>query len=234
MKPACCIFALVLFLISGSLFAKDFSRNPSTSFFIGLDLGVGFDPVLETRSPPSIQPIYNAESFDVEAYSLASFVFGIYGGYRFNEFIGIEGGWHDQQHDAHPEWGGIAYYQIGHLALRLAWPTASRQTPVLKIGPAIGGFAYGASSIGYEEDNRALVVGGLTGLVLEHEFILGLVGMLEVNYIPLCRFGMDDELHLIEYRDDETTTREIKDFTDNRFVQVIWVKLGIQFEWTFR
>lgn len=210
--------------------AQRFSSNPEKSFFIGFDLGVAFDPDDATRSPLDLW------DRNVEAYSLGAFLFGISGGFRFNEVFGIEGGWHDQQHDAHPEWGGQAYFQVAHIAGRFAWPLPTRQTPVFRIGPAIGQFAYGEASPGSIEDNRTLVFGGMTGIVLEHEFVLGIVGLFEVTYLPLYRFGMGDPLYLQEYYytdGGDIYVLDLKDFSKGQLVHLVWISIGVQFEWTF-
>ena len=222
---------IIVLLVDGSSRAQEFLANPQRSFFIGFDLGMAFDTNVKARSPSD----YWDRS--KEAYSLGAFLFGVSGGFRFNEVFGVEVGWHDQQHDAHPEWGGLSYYQLAHIAGRFAWPLPSRQTPVLRIGPALGQFAYGAASIDGEEDNRTFVLGGMAGLTVEHEFVLGIVGMIQAAYFPLYRFAMDEELFLVEEQymgEQDGTILDSKDFSEGELVHLVWISLGIQFEWTFR
>ncbi|MCP4605207.1 MAG: hypothetical protein GY847_32605 [Proteobacteria bacterium] len=243
MKRISAVFMLSVFLMGRPGQADEFSENPEKSFFIGFDLGAGLNPDRETRSPPDLW----GEDDPAEAYSLGAFLFGVFGGYRFNEIIGIEAGWHELRHRAHEEWGSVSYFQMSHFALRLAWPLPSRQTPVLRMGPALGAFSYGSASYGGYEDNSTFVLGGFIGLTLEHEFTLGIVGVLELAYLPLYRFGMDGVLELREIsydynneiedlNDNETDPYllDIKDFENGRFVHLIWISAGFQFEWTFR
>ena len=210
---------------------RDFSENPNRSLFVTIDLGAGLDLMEEGRSPP------NLEQETPEAYSLGAFLIGVDAGYRFNEVIALEAGWHDEQHKTHPEWGGRAHYMLGHVAFRLAWPTKLRQTPVFFIGPAIGQFSYGSATLGEVADNSTLVVGGMAALALEHELTLGMVATLRVSYIPAARFGMDGVLVLeeVDYSSTDYQTQVLgeKDFTKHQFVQILWITLGIQFEWTF-
>jgi hypothetical protein len=210
--------------------AEGFSSKPDRSLLVNVSLGAGFDLDKDGRSPPNIvddRP---------EAYSLGAFAIGVSVGYRFNEIVGLEAGWHETQHRAHREWGGTARYSLGHVAFRLAWPLETRQTPVLKIGPVVGRFAYGSASLGGYEDNDTLTAGGIISAVLEHELVLGIVATLTASYLPLARFGMGGELYLEEfsYESGESTILGSKDFTDDRMVHVIWLTAGIQFEWTFR
>lgn len=232
------VFVWVLLAASPAI-AGGFGTNPERSFFIGFDLGAGLHPGEDARSPKDYWNLNTDATRRVEAVSLSGFLFGIYGGYRFNEVIALETGWHEQQHDAHPEWGGAAYFRLFHLAARIAWPTAGRQTPLVRIGPAIGGFTYGSLSSDFDDVNSTPVLGGLLGLSLEHEFTLGVVGVFEVAYIPSYRFGMDKILVLEEYipQNDGGYTTEIldeKDFSDGQFVNILWISAGFQFEWTFR
>jgi hypothetical protein len=225
------LLSLVWICLVGNGQARDFSENPNRSLFVTIDLGAGLDLMREGRSPPNW---YNET---VEAYTQAAFLIGVDAGYRFNELIAIEAGWHDEQHKTHPEWGGRAHYMLGHVALRLAWPTKVRQTPVFFIGPAIGQFSYGSASYGEVADNSTLVVGGMTALALEHELTLGMVATLKISYIPAARFGMDGVLVLeeVDYSSPDYQTQLIgeKDFTKRQFVQILWITLGIQFEWSF-
>ena len=212
--------------------AEEIPGGSESSFFIGIDLGTGLDLDEDARSPRDMT------GERPEAYSVESFLFGIHGGFRFNEVIGVEGGWHEQKHSAQAEWGG-AFYQIGHLALRLAWPLKTRQTPVLVLGPAIGAFTYGSVWPGGVEDNSTLTLGGFTGLVLEHELVLGVVAVLRASYLPIFRFGEDGvyELWVDDnegWQIDDGEVLDSKDFTDGRVVHLLWISLGIQFEWTFR
>ncbi len=210
-------------------FGRETSPNPERSVFVNVDLGSALDLSREVRSPP------NLFGDRVEAYSVASFLIGINVGYRFNEIFGIEGGWHNQQHNAHPEWGGRAHYILGHASLRLAWPLQTRQTPVLAIGPVLGQFSYGSSSYGETADNNTLVVGGEAALILEHELTLGMVMTLKLSYLPLARLGMDGILVLEEtdYTGDAPRVIGEKDFSETRLVHILWFTLGLQFEWTF-
>lgn len=215
-------------------YARNYSTNPERSLLIGFELGAGLDLDVTSRSPYD-----TLHQRPVEAYSLGGFLFGVYCGFRFNEIIGLELGWQEQQHDAHDNWGDTAGYQLTHLALRLAWPLPTRQTPVLRIGPVVGGFSYGNADPWAEEDNRTIVLGGVASLLIEHEFSLGIVGVFKISYVPLYRFGMGYTLQLwredcngdglcVDFLEDE------KDFTEGELVQIFWISLGVQFEWTFR
>lgn len=212
--------------------AQEFSKNPNRSFYVNVSLGGGFDLDRDARSPLNHVGEYR------EAYSIGAFLIGIRVGYRFNEYWGVEGGWHDQQHRAHSEWGGRAGYMMGAWVLRMALPLSTRQTPVLKLGPAAGRFSYGSASYGRQADNDTVVVGGEVGLALEHELVLGIVATLELSYAPMYRLGMDGVLILEEtsYTDTGMETRMIgsKDFTDGQVVHLLWITAGMQFEWTFR
>lgn len=246
MKRSFAVMSLGLILLGGVCRAYGFEENPQKSFFFGFDLGAGLDLDKEARSPVDLQGLRP------EAYSLGAFLFGITGGFRFNEVIGFDVGWHEQRHDAHDEWGGVAYYQMAHAAFRLAWPLPTRQTLVLRIAPTIGTFTYGDVLPGFFEDNSTLVAGGLIGVTLEHEFSLGVVGLLQVSYFPLFRRGMGGVLRLCDDYDwdgcsdaelpvaDPTTEPETdvlidtKDFSKSDFVHILWISAGFQFEWTFR
>lgn len=224
----------VLCLCAGPAGAAEPGAGMQSSLFVAVDLGAAFDLDEGSRTPPDVWRD-GTERTGIEAYSLASFLFGLSLGYRINEIVGIEGGWHEQQHRSHPEWGDSAHYRFGHLALRLAWPLRTRQTPVLSIGPTVGSFTYGAASYGAPEDNVTLVVGGMARLTLEHEFALGIVGKIDVAYLPTWRRGMDGVLRLEEHDPDTDTTRYVdgKDFTDDALVHILWISAGVQFEWTF-
>jgi hypothetical protein len=225
------IMSFGLVFVSGTCKAGGFQENPEKSLFFGFDLGAGLNPDKDVRSP------LDYAGLTPEAYSLGGFLFGIYGGFRFSEIIGIEAAWHEQRHDAHSEWGGVAYYQLAHVALRLAWPLPTRQTLVFRAAPAMGTFTYGDALPGFFEDNSTLVVGGLMGLTLEHEFSLGVVGLFEISYLPLLRRGMGGVLKLEYYEDYWDESPELvdtKDFSKNEFVQLVWISAGFQFEWTFR
>lgn len=215
---------------AGDALALEFSENPERSFYVGIDLGAGLDLDTRTRSPDD--PLSGGTP---EAYELAGFLFGLDVGGRFDEVFGLEVGWHQQRHDAAGKWGS-AYYGIGHVALRLAIPTETRQTPVFLVGPAIGPFFYGTATPGMEEDNGALVLGGMIGARLEHELTLGVVAYLNATYMPLWRFGMDGVLQLDIYYagDGEPDETFQKDFTEGGLVHLLWINVGIQFEWTFR
>ena len=222
-------------LVNSGVQADNFSENPEKSFFIGFDLGAALNPSVDAAARSPVDKAGNTP----EAYSLGSFLFGFKGGYRFNEIVGIEGGWHEQQHRAHEEWGHFAYYQLGHVAARLAWPTPVQETPVLKLGMALGQFSYGNSSYGEVEDNGSFVLGGFAGISLEHEFMLGVVGILDIVYLPMYRFGMSGvlELHELTYYPDgtrEDVFLDAKDFTEGELTHVLWFSAGFQFEWTFR
>jgi hypothetical protein len=211
--------------------ALDLSQNPERSVFFGVDLGAGLDMGKGARHPVDLR----GES--PEAYAISGFLFSIQGGYRFNEIVGFDTGWRQIRHNADEGWGGIASYSIWHIALRLAIPTPSRQTIVFELGPAIGGFHYGA--VAGKEENDAFVLGGLGGVILEHELGLAVVGYIKVNYVPAYRFGQDDRLLLEEEWFDAEGTRYVdeldsKDFTDGRLVHLLWMTVGIQFEWVLR
>jgi hypothetical protein len=204
--------------------AADYSENPERSLLFGFDLGAGLDPISSSRSPETANGT-------PEAYDIAGFLFGIFAGYRFNEIAGLEAGWHQQRHAAEKDWGGVAGYQLFHVAARLALPTPLRLTPVLVVGPAGGTFFYGASDYGGTEDNSTWVVGGMAALATEFELGLGVVGALRIAYLPVYRWGMDLELVQESY-DGETEVLDNKSF-DGALVHVLWISLAIQFEWTF-
>jgi hypothetical protein len=220
---------LLVSIASGEALALSFAENPQRSFFVGIDLGAGLDLDRGARTPydPMVQG-------SPEAYSLGGFLFGIDLGGRFDEVFGLEVGWHQQRHDAEPDWDASSY-GIGHVALRLAVPTQSRQTPVFLLGPAIGPFYYGTATAYEQEDNGTLVLGGMVGATLEHELVFGVVGTFGLTYMPLWRFGMDGQLVLVEhYSDGSSDDIGSKDFTEGRLIHLLWISLGIQFEWTFR
>jgi hypothetical protein len=223
------MMAAGLALVGGEAAALQFSENPERSFFFNLDLGAGLDLDLDTRSPRD--PLAGGTP---EAYEAAGFLIGFGIGGRFNEHVGLEAGWHTERHDAAGAWGS-SYYGLGHIALRVAFPTPSRQTPVLLIGPAVGPFTYGTATYGMEEDNATVVLGGIVGARVEHELTLGVLMYLNVTYAPLWRFGMDGQLSLVEYYGDGSS-EEIgrKDFTEGSMVHLLWINFGIQFEWVFR
>ena len=211
--------------------ALDLSENPERSAFFGVDLGAGLDMGTGARHPVDMR------GENPEAYAISGFLFSIQGGYRFNEIVGLDTGWRQIRHNADEDWGGIASYSIWHIALRLAIPTPSRQTIVFELGPAIGGFHYG--SVAGIEENDAFVLGGIGGVILEHELGLAVVGYIKVNYAPAYRFGQDDKLFLSEEWFDEEGTVYVdeldsKDFTGGRLVHLLWMTVGIQFEWVLR
>ncbi|HUT79139.1 MAG TPA: hypothetical protein VM285_15685 [Polyangia bacterium] len=210
--------------------ALDLSENPERSLLIGIELGAALDLDPGSRHPEERLPPGGSP----EAYAISGFSFGLFAAFRFNEVFGVQGGWNQSRHRASGEWGA-AHYQLGHLALRLAVPTPTRQTPVLLLGPAIGSFSFGLSTPGMEQDNTALAVGGLAGLVLEHELGTNVVATLGVTYTPLFRFGQGGILEL--YLLDEDGTEEPlsrKDFGDGGMVHLLWIELGLQFEWLLR
>lgn len=211
--------------------ALDLSENPERSVFFGVDLGAGLDMGKGARHPVD----RSLES--PEAYAISGFLFSIQGGYRFNEIVGLDTGWCQTRHKGDEDWGGIASYSIWHIALRLAIPTPSRQTVVFELGPAIGGFYYG--SVAGIEDNSSLVLGGLGGVILEHELGMAVIGYIKVNYVSAYRFGQDDKLILSEEwidNDGNVYVDELdsKDFSDGRLVHMLWMAVGIQFEWVLR
>ena len=227
------VVAIFAVTAAHTVYGQAHSFSPDRSLLVNVSLGAGFDLGEEARSP------LNHAGENREAYSLGAFVIGIRVGYRFNEILAVEGGWLEQQHSAHQEWGNRAGYMFGTLALRLAWPLATRQTPVLKIGPLFGAFSYGSASYGETEDNSTFVCGGHLSAVLEHELVLGIVATLGVTYAPLYRTGMDGVLTLeeIDYGSNGTAESRVvgtKDFTEGRMVHLVWVTAGIQFEWAFR
>lgn len=228
-RAAITLAAVATFVAGGEALALNFSENPQRSFYVGVDLGAGLDLDSSSRSA------YDSDvEGSPEAYELGGFLFGVDIGGRFDEVFGLDVGWHQQRHDAAADWGSAAY-GIGHVALRLAIPTETRQTPVFLLGPAIGPFFYGTASPGMEEDNGALVLGGLVGARIEHELTLGVVAYLNATYLPLYRFGMDGVLVLTEhYPDGSTAPIGHKDFTEGSMIHMLWINLGIQFEWTFR
>ena len=207
--------------------------SPLRSLFVAVDIGGGLDLSEEDRSPS------NYFGHKIEAYSLGSFIVGLTLGYRFNEIFGLEGAWFETQHKAHPEWGGLARYTTGHISARFSIPLKTRQTPVFKLGAAVGGFAYGASSIFETEDNNTLVAGPRMSIGLEHELILGLVVTFEISYLPLYRKGMNGVLLLEEvtyHQDGGSFARLVgsKDFTDSSIVHLLGFTAGIHYEWAIQ
>ncbi len=258
LKKAAAALVATLLLFGGIARAQEFREAPHRSFFIGIELGAALDLGSDARSP--------ADYWDrhPEAYSLAAVSFGVYGGYRFNEIVGVEAAWHVHTHGTPDGWRdestGIRYdidfggatYRMGHLALRLALPSTTRFTPMITIGPVLGAFSYGRASPGGLENNTTLTFGGLIAPGVEFELVRGVVSVLELAYLPLYRFGMDDQLwlwldcnHNASLDDDYTTVGEYcpdesdqvidrKDFTKGELVHLLWINLGIQFEWIFR
>jgi len=203
--------------------ALDLSENPERSLFVGFGLGAGLDLDREARLSTDGR----------EVTSMAGFLFGIGGGFRFNEIVGLETGLGQCRHAALEAWGGASEYTLGRVALRLAVPTASRQTIVFKLGPAIGAFFYGA--VEGMEDNEAFAVGGLAGVTLEHELSAALVAVLDVAYMPMWRRGL--HLYLSEsrpYEDDPVVQMDEIDFGGSRVVHLLWMSVGLQFEWVFQ
>jgi hypothetical protein len=213
---------------AGSGRALDLSENPERSLFFGFELGAGLDLDPEARRPAELLPPGGSP----EAYALSGFAFGLFGGFRFNEVVGLQGGWNQSRHRAAGEWGA-AFYQLGHLALRLAWPTPTRQTPLVLLGPAIGSFSFGLATPGMEQDNTVLVVGGVAGLAVEHELGLGVVAVLGVTWAPLHRRGQALELYRYDEAGEEVSLSR-KDFGDGGLVHLLWIELGLQFEWLLR
>jgi len=213
--------------------ALDLSENPERSWFFGLELGAGLDLDADSRHPEEqLSP-----GGSPEAYALQGFVMGLYAGFRFNEVIGVQAGWNQSRHAAEKPWR-MAWYHLGHLGLRLALPTPTRQTPVLLLGPAAGSFSFGLATPGMEQDNRALVLGGIGGLALEHELLgVGVVAALRLTYAALHRFGFGNGGVLELYRilpdgGEEVVSR--KDFGDGRMVHVLMITVALQFEWLLR
>ncbi|MDD5308349.1 MAG: outer membrane beta-barrel protein [Deltaproteobacteria bacterium] len=227
MRRVTFVFLAMALLCGRAARAADYSENPERSLLFGFDLGAGLDPASSARSPKAMG------GGTPEAYDIAGFLFGIFAGYRFNEIAGLEAGWHQDRHAADKDWGGVAGYQIFHVAARLAVPTPLRLTPVLLVGPAAGTFFYGASDYGGTEDNSAWAVGGMAALATEFELGLGVVAALRVAYLPLYRWGMHLEL-VEEWYDGgwQSDTLDTKTFGDE-LVHVLWITAAIQFEWTF-
>ncbi len=242
--------------MGGTGHADGFATKPDRSLFVGIDLGTGLHPGKEVRSPDDL---YNPPGAGPEAYSAAGFLLGISAGFRFNEQLAIELGWHEQQHDAHDAWGGVASFNLSHLALRFAIPFYTRQTLVFDVGPAIGGFRYGDVAGTSFDDNGLIATGGVLGITLEHELMLGVVATLNLTYLPLARIGKDEVLILCGYvyeafasdydqecpegaphdtpyqpLDSVWVKLDEKDFSKTEFIQLFWLSVGIQFEWTFR
>ncbi len=228
------VCALFLSLWPARLASQPLSGTERSLFF-GIDFGVSFDLSEDARRPPDL---YRR---DTEAYAADAFGIGFGGGYRFSERWALEGGWHSQEHSAHPEWGGQARYSTGHLQARLAFPLATRQTPVLGLGAVAGSFSYGVASFGGYEDNETPLVGGLVSVTLEHELALGVVAVARVSYAPAYRFGMHDRLVVWYdaegdgfFDEGEDSIVDEKDFTGGDVVHLMWLGFGIQFEWTLR
>ena len=230
--PAKHIRALVLAaaaLVSSHAWALDLSENPERSVLFGFRLGAALDLDDDARFAT------DRTGSHAERYAVDGFLFGLYAGFRFNEIVGVEGGWHQSRHDGQEEWGDVAGYSLWHLAVRLAVPTPSRQTVVFDLGPSIGVFSYG--SVSGIDDNQTLAVGGRGGVVLEHEFGLSMVGTLGVHYSAMFRRGAWYSLEAVSTDEDGTssvTVEDSLDFSEDRLVHLLWIAVGIQFEWSLR
>ncbi len=263
MKRLILIAVFGLVLVAETANAGEYSKEPDRSIFVGFELGAGLDMGSEARFPEdTYHTANNPGDPNPEAYSLGSFMFGLYGGFRFSENIGLEMGWHEQQHQTAREWGGTAEYELAHLALRLALPTDSRQTFLLRVGPALGGFSYGQSNLGFFEDNSRVVFGGLLAASMEHELAMNMIWTVNLTYLPMVRFGGGEKLQLCMHVPPEEAQYHIyqqcdmsepysytpsnsdvpwewvnageKDFSDNQFVQILWITMGLQFDWILR
>jgi hypothetical protein len=197
------------------------SRSSEMSFFAGFELGAGFDLEQDARCTTGGRVIYTAPGF----------LFGLHGGFRFNEIVGLSIGLDQSRHAALEEWGGAAGYTLGNLALRLAVPTPSRQTIVFSVGTAFGSFFFG--SVNGVEDNSTPVVGGRGGILLEHEIGAAVVVSLGVDYLPLWRRAMGT-LYLSNHDSSQemnTVWIDRVDLGGSRIVHLLWVRVGLQFEW---
>ena len=201
------------------------------SLFLSIDFGANLDLQTKDRSPKDMK------EHTPESYGLPGFLIGLNAGYRFSEWVGLEAGFHEAQHQAEKAWGRHMRYTLGHLGVRLAIPLQTRQTPVMMLGAAVGRFAFGSATFGQTEDNGTLVVGPSIGLTLEHELTLGLVAVLNFSYSPLFRKGMNGILKLEEVTYDAEGAPSVqvldsKDFTKGTFVHLLWIRIGFQFEWS--
>jgi len=223
-------FLTVFILITMPLNAVslNLSPNPKRSAFFGFTIGAGLDLDFDARH------VRDLSGRTPEAYALMGLMFGLSGGFRFNEFVGIEGGWQRSGHLADPDWGGGCEYNLLHTSLRFAVPTASRQTPVFKLGLALGNFLYG--NVAGTEKNGTMIMGGRLGFCLEHELLLGVIVVFELSYSPVFRYGMRDKLYLsVDYDDGHgPITEDVKDFTHGRWVHLLLAGVGVQFDWPFR
>jgi hypothetical protein len=209
-----------------------------SSVFFGVGLGAGFDASRDARRAT------DAFSREIESYSIHAWLFGVHAGFRFNEWVGMELGWQEQQHDAFREWGGYAGYHLLHTNARLAWPLPTRQTLLFKLGVIGGGFEYGRASFGGTQDNATVAFGPLVALALEQELGLGVVAFFDVTWSPLRRLGMSGPLELyieqgratFEAVGDDVfpAPRDTKDFTRDVWSQLVWLRAGVQFEWFVR
>ncbi|MCU0663768.1 MAG: porin family protein [Myxococcota bacterium] len=231
--PVILVFAVLLLARPAIAEAGRLDRSWRQSLFFGVGIGAGFEV------NPLARQARDAFERRIESYSAAAFLFGVHAGYRLNEVLGLELGWHEQQHDAFREWGGYAGYHLLHLGLRVAWPLPTRQTLLLKIGACGGGFEYGAASFNGTEDNATFAVGPLFALAAEHELGLGIVAFIDVSWVILRRFGMSGPLELTIRETGNTASglednapTDIKDFTRDVTAQIVWLRAGIQFEWT--
>lgn len=201
--------------------ALDLSRNPEMSFYVGFRLGAGADAGREARRSPDGRELYGA----------AGFLFGLRGGFRFNEIVGASIGIAQSRHGALEDWGGAAGYTVGDLALRLAIPTPAAATVAFEVGPAVGDFFYGA--VNGLEDNATLAAGGRAGLALEQELGPTVVAVFGVEYLALWRRRMG-VLFLTEedpYEEAEPILLDAVDLGGARVVHLLWAHVGLQFEW---
>jgi hypothetical protein len=201
--------------------ALELSANPERSFYIGFALGIGFDVEKSAREGADGRTLYGASGF----------LFGLRGGFRFNENVGLSIGLTQSRHGALEAWGGDAGYTLGDLSLHVAVTTPAAATVVFEAGPAIGDFFYG--TVNGLEDNGTLVVGGRAGIALEQELGPTVVAVFAVEYVPLWRRRMG-VLYLSEedpYEGGEPVLLDLVDLGGARAVHLIWVHVGLQFEW---
>lgn len=224
--------ATAVLALSPAVKASHPERPWQQSAYFGIGVGAGLEASRNSRIS------IDATDRRVESYSTTAFLFGVHAGFRFNELVGVEIGWHELQHDAFREWGGYAGYHLLHLNARLAWPLPTRQTLLLKLGLCGGAFEYGTASFGGAEDNATFTIGPQFALAVEHELGLGVVAFFDVSYVILRRLGMSGPLQLwVEDPSADppsSTIYDIKDFTRDATVHTVWLRAGIQFEWTLQ
>jgi len=214
---------LAAMLASSPATGEEPSGEAERSFLVGVDLGTAVD------LDPSSRRAVETGGERREAYAPAAFDFGFFAGFRFARVLGMEVGWHQSRHRADDDRGGSAGYSVGHLALRLEVLTAWSMKFVFEAGAGAGTFFYGAAG-----GDVTPVVGGIAGVCLEQELSDEIAGSLRIGYLPLYRWAMT--LEQVEgSAPGEDGVNEVtvagKDFGPSALVHVLWVTVGVQYEW---